>query len=111
MKHHRFAFSGGQNVTLRGSQDDEWGWVDGHGQPWWDAGQQTNRPHGWAFSKVQGGAIHDMKLWKVFKISSGSTAIEVLTFEPSQSPGILPQVALPISISTTIRSWLFPTLG
>lgn len=28
----RFAFSGGNNVTLRGSEDPEWGWVDGHGQ-------------------------------------------------------------------------------
>ena len=31
---------------------------------WWDANQQTNRPHGWAFSKINGGVIRDMKLWK-----------------------------------------------
>ncbi|PPQ69987.1 hypothetical protein CVT26_013275 [Gymnopilus dilepis] len=59
-----FAFSGGSNVTLRGSQDPKWGWVDAHGQAWWDAGQQTNRPHGWAFSKIKTGVIRDMKLWK-----------------------------------------------
>ncbi len=28
----RFTFSGGTNVTLRGSTDPEWGWVDAHGQ-------------------------------------------------------------------------------
>lgn len=61
----RFTFSGGQNVTLRGSTDAQWGWVNGHGQAWWDAQQQTNRPHGWAFSKIQGGVIRDMKIWKV----------------------------------------------
>ena len=32
---------------------------------WWDAVEQTNRPHGWAFSKIKGGVIRDMKLWKV----------------------------------------------
>ncbi|KAI0652589.1 pectin lyase fold/virulence factor [Trametes meyenii] len=59
-----FTFSGGTNVTLRGSQDPEWGWVDAHGQAWWDAGEQINRPHGWAFSKITNGVIRDMKLWK-----------------------------------------------
>ncbi|KAJ3556355.1 hypothetical protein NM688_g2075 [Phlebia brevispora] len=59
-----FAFSGGENVTLRGSSDPQWGWVDAHGQAWWDTQQQTNRPHGWAFSNIQGGVIQDMKLWK-----------------------------------------------
>ena len=28
----RFSFNGGRNVTLRGSTDPEWGWIDGHGQ-------------------------------------------------------------------------------
>ncbi|TFK42266.1 pectin lyase-like protein [Crucibulum laeve] len=59
-----FAFTGGNNVTLRGSTDPKWGWVDGHGQAWWDAQQQINRPHGWAFSKISNGVIRDMKLWK-----------------------------------------------
>lgn len=59
-----FTFSGGSNVTLRGSTDPNWGWVDGHGQAWWDADQQVNRPHGWAFSKINNGIIRDMKLWK-----------------------------------------------
>ncbi|KAI0658458.1 pectin lyase fold/virulence factor [Cubamyces menziesii] len=63
-----FTFTGGNNVTLRGSEDPNWGWVDGHGQAlylkWWDAEQQTNRPHGWAFSKITNGVIRDMKLWK-----------------------------------------------
>ncbi|TDL28064.1 pectin lyase-like protein [Rickenella mellea] len=59
-----FSFSGGTNVTLRGTLDPEWGWVDGHGQAWWDANNQVNRPHGWAFSKINGGVIRDMKLWK-----------------------------------------------
>ncbi|KAJ7053866.1 pectin lyase-like protein [Mycena amicta] len=59
-----FTFSGGTNVTLRGSTDPKWGWVDGHGQQWWDAVQQVNRPHGWAFSHITNGVIRDMKLWK-----------------------------------------------
>lgn len=32
---------------------------------WWDAVQQTNRPHGWAFNDITNGVIRDMKLWKV----------------------------------------------
>jgi hypothetical protein len=28
----RFSFAGGNNITLRGSTDPKWGWVDGHGQ-------------------------------------------------------------------------------
>ncbi|KAF7292275.1 Pectin lyase-like protein [Mycena kentingensis (nom. inval.)] len=59
-----FTFSGGTNVTLRGSLDPHWGWVDGHGQQWWNANNQINRPHGWAFSHITNGVIRDMKLWK-----------------------------------------------
>ncbi|KAF4604479.1 hypothetical protein EYR40_003253 [Pleurotus pulmonarius] len=71
-----FSFSGGTNVTLRGSTDPHWGWVDAHGQAWWDAMEQTNRPHGWAFRKITNGVIRDMKLWKPIAWSfstSGST--------------------------------------
>ncbi|KAJ3484579.1 hypothetical protein NLI96_g5546 [Meripilus lineatus] len=71
-----FTFSGGSNVTLRGSTDPEWGWVDGHGQAWWDTNQQVNRPHGWAFSKITNGVIRDMKIWKPIGwnfATSGST--------------------------------------
>lgn len=28
----RFKFTGGSNVTLEGSKDSDWGWVDSHGQ-------------------------------------------------------------------------------
>ncbi|OJA14438.1 hypothetical protein AZE42_08178 [Rhizopogon vesiculosus] len=59
-----FAFTGGQNVTLRGNTDPNWGWVDGHGQQWWDAKQQTNRPHGWQFGSITNGVIRDMKIYK-----------------------------------------------
>ncbi|KAI0714728.1 pectin lyase fold/virulence factor [Earliella scabrosa] len=59
-----FTFTGGNNVTLRGSTDPQWGWVDAHGQAWWDAMQQVNRPHGWAFKSITNGVIRDMKLWK-----------------------------------------------
>ncbi|ESK92387.1 glycoside hydrolase family 28 protein [Moniliophthora roreri MCA 2997] len=61
---HWFFFNGGTNVTLRGSKDHKWGWVDAHGQSWWDAQEQNNRPHGWRFNKIDGGVITDMKLWK-----------------------------------------------
>ncbi|KAF9257041.1 pectin lyase-like protein [Marasmius fiardii PR-910] len=59
-----FTFKGGENVTLRGSTDPEWGWVDAHGQAWWDQNNQVNRPHGWRFRKINGGVIRDMKIWK-----------------------------------------------
>jgi len=75
-----FTFSGGTNVTLAGSTDPGWGWVDAHGQAWWDAVQQTNRPHGWAFSKINGGVIRDMKLWKPIGwnfATSGSSNLHV----------------------------------
>ncbi|KAJ7207512.1 pectin lyase fold/virulence factor [Mycena pura] len=62
-----FTFSGGTNVTLRGSTDPKWGWVDGHGQAWWDINQQVNRPHGWGFNGITNGVIRDLKLWKVNK--------------------------------------------
>ena len=31
----RFMFTGGSNVTLEGSQDPRWGWVNSHGQQVW----------------------------------------------------------------------------
>ncbi|KAG6919078.1 hypothetical protein DXG01_009331 [Tephrocybe rancida] len=71
-----FTFSGGNNVTLRGSTDPKWGWVDGHGQAWWDTQNQVNRPHGWQFNKINNGVIRDMKLWMPIAwnfATSGST--------------------------------------
>ncbi|KAJ3574363.1 hypothetical protein NP233_g1817 [Leucocoprinus birnbaumii] len=77
-------FSGGNNVTLRGSTDPQWGWIDGHGQAWWDAARGTsglaNRPHGIAFSKITNGVIRDMKLWKPVAwnfATSGSSNLHV----------------------------------
>ncbi|KAG0697728.1 glycoside hydrolase family 28 protein [Suillus ampliporus] len=58
------SFTGGNNVTLRGNADPNWGWVDGHGQQWWVTMQQTNRPHGWLFGDVTNGVIRDMKIYK-----------------------------------------------
>ncbi|KIJ66606.1 glycoside hydrolase family 28 protein [Hydnomerulius pinastri MD-312] len=58
------AFSGGNNVTLRGNTDPDWGWVDGHGQQWWDIMQQDNRPYGWLFGNITNGVIRDMKIYK-----------------------------------------------
>ncbi|KAG5732641.1 putative exopolygalacturonase C [Termitomyces sp. T112] len=71
-----FTFSGGNNVTLRGSTDPNWGWIDGHGQAWWDTQNQVDRPHGIAFSKINNGIIRNMKLWKPIAwnfATSGST--------------------------------------
>ncbi|KAJ1309256.1 hypothetical protein OPQ81_004920 [Rhizoctonia solani] len=53
----------GTNVTLRGTTDPDWGWIDGHGQQWWDAVQQTNRPKSIGFA-VTNGVVKDMKLWQ-----------------------------------------------
>ncbi|KAJ8085227.1 hypothetical protein PM082_004021 [Marasmius tenuissimus] len=75
-----FTWTGGKNVTLRGSKDPKWGWVDAHGQAWWDAQNQVNRPHGWRFSKIDGGVITDMKIWKPVAWSfstSGSNNLHV----------------------------------
>ncbi|PIL31273.1 hypothetical protein GSI_05971 [Ganoderma sinense ZZ0214-1] len=97
-----FTFTGGTNVTLRGSTDPNWGWIDAHGQAWWDAGQQTNRPHGWAFSKITNGVIRDLKLWKPIGwnfATSGSSNVHIFNNRivavsdtdlgsiPHQSPG------------------------
>ncbi|KAL0065013.1 hypothetical protein AAF712_008006 [Marasmius tenuissimus] len=75
-----FTWTGGKNVTLRGSEDPEWGWVDAHGQAWWDAQNQVNRPHGWRFSKIDGGVIRDMKIWKPIAssfLTTGSSNLHV----------------------------------
>ncbi|KAH7926860.1 glycoside hydrolase family 28 protein [Leucogyrophana mollusca] len=58
------AFTGGNNVTLRGNTDPDWGWVDGHGQQWWDLVQQVNRPYGWLFGNITNGVIQNMKIYK-----------------------------------------------
>ncbi|KAF8899390.1 pectin lyase-like protein [Infundibulicybe gibba] len=50
-----FSFTGGNNVTLRGSLDPRWGWVDGHGQAWWDANQQ---PVAWNFATSGSSNLH-----------------------------------------------------
>ncbi|KAH7911624.1 glycoside hydrolase family 28 protein [Hygrophoropsis aurantiaca] len=60
----RIAFTGGNNVTLRGTTDPDWGWVDGHGQQWWDLVQQVNRPYGWLFGNITDGIIQNMKIYK-----------------------------------------------
>ncbi|KIK71450.1 glycoside hydrolase family 28 protein [Collybiopsis luxurians FD-317 M1] len=57
-------FTGGTNVTLQGTTDPEWGWVDGHGQAWWNINQQTNRPFGVSFNNINNGVIRDVKIWK-----------------------------------------------
>lgn len=80
---NRFVIAG-TNVTLRGTTDPQWGWVDGHGQAvsfqvscqpchwqeaqWWDAVQQTNRPHGWRVNSSGGTVVKDMKIWKVSQL-------------------------------------------
>ena len=80
-------FTGGSNVTLEGSQDPRWGWVNSNGQQvgaeisiidgrvltkfyqWWDVMQeltlQVNRPRGWGFQRITNGEIKYMKLWQV----------------------------------------------
>ncbi|KAJ7261429.1 pectin lyase-like protein [Mycena rebaudengoi] len=62
-------FTGGTNVTLRGTTDPGWGWIDGHGQAWWDATERTHRPHGIWFHNINGGIIRDMKIYKVYNLS------------------------------------------
>ncbi|KAJ7695337.1 pectin lyase-like protein [Mycena olivaceomarginata] len=60
----RMTFTGGTNITLRGTSDREWGWIDGHGQAWWDAMEQTHCPHGIWFHNITEGTIRDMKIHK-----------------------------------------------
>ena len=78
---------GGSNVTLEGSTNPHWGWVNSNGQQvrsktsitsdggltgcyqWWNAMQEisshVNRPFGWGFQSIQNGEIRYMKLWQV----------------------------------------------
>lgn len=65
---------------------------------WWDAVEETNRPHGFAFSKITDGLITDMKVWKVSSDNRELTVLRsmfVLNTILIVSPlvGILPQVA------------------
>lgn len=57
-------FNGGNNVTLRGSTSPNWGWIDAHGQAWWDAEILDRRPNGISFSHITDGVIRDMKIFK-----------------------------------------------
>jgi hypothetical protein len=36
---------------------------------WWDAMEQTHRPHGIWFNNINGGIIRDMKIYKVYNLS------------------------------------------
>lgn len=47
---------------------------------WWDANQQTNRPHGFAFSKINGGVIRDIKVWKASEPTQ-SSAKDVFVYD------------------------------
>lgn len=55
-------FTGGNNVTLRGSTDPHWGWINGKGQAWWDKKVLKNRPSGVEFTNINNGVIRDMKI-------------------------------------------------
>lgn len=81
---HWFKFTGGSNVTLEGSRNPNWGWVNSHGQQWWDVMQdlasQVNRPKGWGFQKIINGEIRYMKLWQPIGASfstAGSKGLHV----------------------------------
>ncbi|GLB43691.1 putative glycosyl hydrolase 28 family protein [Lyophyllum shimeji] len=118
----RFTFSGGNNVTLRGSTDPNWGWVDAHGQTWWNAQNQVNRPHGFGFSKITNGVIRDMKLWKPIAwnfATSGSSNIhafnnrivavsenpdKVKSFSPRPSPSTRKWLAFSLVLIRAKRS-------
>ncbi|ORY81303.1 pectin lyase-like protein [Leucosporidium creatinivorum] len=41
-----FTFKSGSGITIEGnSKNKNQGWIDSHGQQWWDANNQVNRPH------------------------------------------------------------------
>ncbi|KAK7051487.1 hypothetical protein VNI00_004461 [Paramarasmius palmivorus] len=117
---HWFFFSGGTNVTLRGSKDPNWGWVDAHGQPWWDAQEQNNRPHGWRFGKINGGVITDMKLWKPIAWSfstSGSSNVHAFNnriyalSDSEVSPAKLHHMQRELTTVNRVQSFPFNTDG
>ncbi|KZO91806.1 glycoside hydrolase family 28 protein [Calocera viscosa TUFC12733] len=57
-----FYFSG-TNVTLLGSEAEEWGWINSWGQQWWDAGNQIARPHLLGFA-VTNGLVANLKFYQ-----------------------------------------------
>jgi len=69
----------GSNVTFRGSTDPKSGWIDAFGQQWWDAQNQTNRPHGFKFT-VNDFTLSDIKLWKpiAWCFSLGGNNVKVM---------------------------------
>ncbi|EGO19068.1 glycoside hydrolase family 28 protein, partial [Serpula lacrymans var. lacrymans S7.9] len=76
----KISFMGGNNVTLRGNTDPDWGWVDGHGQQWWNIMEQAGRPYGWLFGNITNGVIRDMKIYKPIAwnfLTTGSSYLHV----------------------------------
>ncbi|KAF8312090.1 pectin lyase-like protein [Clavulina sp. PMI_390] len=65
----------GSSVTVRGNLNPSWGWINCYGSPWWDANQQTNRPHLFSYPTANS-TLHNLKVkdsiaWN-FALSSGT---------------------------------------
>ncbi|TFK47003.1 putative extracellular exo-polygalacturonase [Heliocybe sulcata] len=50
----------GSRVNVTGSPDPYGGWIESHGQQWWDASNQIARPHLWGFA-VDDGYMYNLK--------------------------------------------------
>ncbi|KAF8527382.1 pectin lyase fold/virulence factor [Hysterangium stoloniferum] len=84
----------GTNVTLRGTKDPNWGWIDAHGQAWWDAVQQVSRPGIWKIKGTGGTIVHDIKIWKPigknWSLSGSNIAVSNITILAVSSTSSFP---------------------
>ncbi|CDZ96603.1 Pectin lyase fold/virulence factor [Phaffia rhodozyma] len=89
----------GENVTIAGSKDSGSGWLDCHGQQWWDiesvnytnSALSANRPQTMTFD-VKSGALLDLKIynniaWNVKLLGSQNYVNNTFTYAVSNSTG------------------------
>ncbi|EPQ58845.1 pectin lyase-like protein, partial [Gloeophyllum trabeum ATCC 11539] len=83
----------GQNVSVLGSEDPWSGWIDGHGQQWWDAGNTIARPRMFGFA-VDTGSLYNLKFYKpiawVVSLATASNVHVGNTLIDARSTGSFP---------------------
>ncbi|EJU00614.1 pectin lyase-like protein [Dacryopinax primogenitus] len=83
----------GKNVTLVGSGEQYWGWINSYGQQWWDSGNQIARPHLLGFAVTNGQLLnlkfHQPIAWTV-SLASASNIYVRNTLIDARSTGGFP---------------------
>ncbi|KDQ53105.1 glycoside hydrolase family 28 protein [Jaapia argillacea MUCL 33604] len=86
-------YFGGSNVTLQGSADPHNGWIDSHGQQWWDANNTIGRPILLGFN-VNVGYLYNLKVYKpiawAIELASATNIYASNTLIDASSTGSFP---------------------